>query len=233
MSSYINDVFTPFIQKDIRIIFELGSYTLSDAVHLYNYYKCPVYAFECDEGSLKLCKQTIQTMTNEQHNNIHLIESAVCINDGPVTFKSIDTTKYVNIQCSSMLQLDFSKRSKDDSDYGKSNVQKDITVPGIRLDTFMINKNIYNIDLLCMDLQGYELMALMSLNDKIKNVKYIITECQMKSTYINGTDWNILYNFLKDKGFDYVRSDKYLDDIPEDDGSAFNEFNALFKNRNM
>lgn len=234
MSSYINDIFTPYIKTDIHTIFELGSYNLTDAIHLYNYYKCPVYAFECDKDSLKYCKQTIQTMTHEQRANIHLIESAVCINDGPVTFKSIDIKKYVNKQCSSMLQLDFTNRNLDDPDYGReSNVQQESIVEGIRLDTFMSNNNIYTIDLLCMDLQGYEIMALMSLKNKLENVRYIITECQIRSTYVNGTDWKVLYNFLNDNGFDYVCSDKFLDNIPEDDGSKFCEFNSLFKNRNI
>ena len=50
----------------------------------------------------------------------------------------------------------------------------------------MTNNNIENIDILCIDLQGYELNALKSIGDKLHNIKYIITRCSIESTYING-----------------------------------------------
>ena len=68
---------------------------------------------------------------------------------------------------SSMLKIDFSLRNKDDPDYNRENPQKEIIVNGIRLDTFINENNINNIDLLCMDLQGYELNALKSLGNHL------------------------------------------------------------------
>ena len=44
-----------------------------------------------------------------------------------------------------------------------------------------------------MDLQEYELFALFSLVYHIKNVKYIISEATINSTYLGGT---ILINYM-------------------------------------
>ena len=43
----------------------------------------------------------------------------------------------------------------------------------------MENNNIQNIDLLCIDLQGYELQSIKSLGEKIKTVKF------------KGVNWNV------------------------------------------
>lgn len=228
MGSYLDSNFTSHIKKDtVHTIVELGSRDLHDAVQLYNTYTCPVYAFECNKDCLDVCHQTMNTMTAEQRTHIYLIESAVSVQDGPVSFYPCDLSTYNNMGASSMLKLDFTNRDPSDTDYGRSNVQTTITVPGVRLDTFMVEKSLKCIDLLCMDLQGYELMALMSLGEQLKNVKYIITECQMKSTYKEGVDWLVLYEFLKTRGFKYVCSDKFRERMPANSGK-FCEFNALF-----
>ena len=73
----------------------------------------------------------------------------------------------------------------------------------------MENNNIENIDLLCIDLQGYELNAIKSLGEKIKTVKYIITECSIISTYKNGTTFYELNNYLDKYGFKYNNSNKF------------------------
>jgi FkbM family methyltransferase len=231
MSTYLDSQFTQFIPSDsIHTIFELGSRDLHDAVKLYDYYKSPIYAFECSEDCLKVCRQTQATMTDEQRRNIYLIDSAVSITNGPVIFYPFDLSQYNNMGASSMLKIDFTKRETSDGDYGRTNPQKEITVPGIRIDTFITNNNINTVDLVCMDLQGYELMALMSFGQKLNNVKYIITECQIKSTYNNGVDWNDLNAFLTYHGFTLVTTDMFGLDIPKNTGNKYVEFNALFKN---
>ena len=235
MSTYLEDRFTSFIQRDaVKTIFELGSRDLEDAVKLYDYYKCPVYAFECNEDCLKVCRKTQESMTVAQKENVHLVDSAVCVKNGPVIFYPFDLAKYDNMGSSSMLKIDFSKRSPNDGDYKRENPQKEITVQGVRMDTFMTDKNINSVDLLCMDLQGYELNALLSFGQKLDNVRYIITECQINQTYTGGVEWKDLYSFLYVRGFEYIVSDRYGTSIPfEPESGAFTEFNALFKNTNL
>lgn len=106
--------------------------------------------------------------------------------------------------CSSLYKLDFSERDRGDPDYNRPNPQKEIIVEGTRLDTFIDENEIDSVDLLCIDLRGYELNALKSLGQCLNNVKYIITECFIKSTYINGCSFVELEKYLSSYGFKYI-----------------------------
>lgn len=129
---------------------------------------------------------------------------------------------------SSMLKIDFSKRDKNDPDYNKENPQNEIIVKGIRLDTFMNINNITNIDLLCIDLQGYELSALKSLGEKLNNVKYIITECSIQNTYTGGSTFLELEKYLSKFNFKYVFSNTFREKYPDLTLTGFSEFDSLF-----
>lgn len=229
--SYFDDLFINNINKnDINIIFELGSRDLNDSIKLYQYYGCKVYAFECNPDCLLECKKNLEKFDNITKNNIFLIENAISIKNDNVIFYPFDLSKYNNMGASSMLKIDFSKRDINDPDYNKTNVQKEIIVKGIRLDTFMYNNKINKVDMLCIDLQGYELNAIKSLGDNLSNIKYIITECSINSTYENGTNFIDLYNYLKKYNFQYVSSNKFEYNFPNINLKFFSEFDALFVN---
>jgi FkbM family methyltransferase len=232
MDNYLEEIFKKNIDKDkIKIILELGSRDLIDAIKLQKYYNCKVYAFECNPDCLNICKVNYHKLDNVTKKSINLIESAVSLDNGHVKFYPFDLEKYNNMGASSMLKIDFTKRNKWDPDYNRPNPQKEIVVPSIRLDTFITNIKINNIDLLCIDLQGYELNALLSLGDEIKNVKYIITETCINSTYDNGSTFNELYDHLKKYNFTYVCSDEFQYELPNNELVGFSEFNALFVNK--
>lgn len=232
MDNYLEEIFKKNIYKDkIKIILELGSRDLIDAIKLQKYYNCKVYAFECNPDCLNICKVNYDKLDEESKKSINLIESAVSLDNGHVKFYPFDLEKYNNMGASSMLKIDFTKRNKWDPDYNRLNPQKEIVVPSIRLDTFITNIKISNIDLLCIDLQGYELNALLSLGDEIKNVKYIITETCINSTYDNGSTFNELYDYLKKYNFTYICSDEFQYKLPNNELVGFSEFNALFVNK--
>lgn len=231
MSTYLNKCFIEHIKKeDINIIFELGSRDLLDAIELKKYYnKAKIYAFECNPDSIIECEKN-------KINDINLIKKAVSIENNNVDFYPFDRTKYDNIGASSMFLIDFTKRNKNDPDYNRENPQYKITVEGIRLDKYMNDNNIDNIDLLCMDLQEYELNALKSLGDKINKVKYIITECCINNTYINGTYFKELNEFLIKNNFIYISNDGGINDINEFNNinnlNDYRFYNFLYKNKN-
>ena len=230
MDNYLEEIFIENInKKDINIIFELGSRDLIDTIKLYEYFNCKVYAFECNPDCLDICKTNYNKLDEISKQSIHLIESAVSLDNGSIKFYPFDLNKYNNMGASSLLKIDFSKRDVNDPDYNKSNPQKEILVSSTRLDNFMTNMKIKNIDLLCIDLQGYELNAIISLGENINNIKYIITETCINSTYINGATFNELYDYLKKYNFIYVCSDEFKYNIPDNLVSGFNEFNSLFK----
>ncbi len=132
--------FVPMIVKEkVNVIFELGSRDLIDAVKLANCFDCLVYAFECNPDCLIECKKQLANLDQE---NVILIEKAVSLVDYDVTFYPFDLTKYDNMGSSSLLKIDFSTRDKTDPDYNIPNPQTQITVPGTRLETFILDNNI-------------------------------------------------------------------------------------------
>jgi FkbM family methyltransferase len=222
--SYLEPQF--IINEPIKTIFELGSRDLNDAIKLSEYYNADVYAFECNPDCLVECyKKNVR--------RVKLIDKAISLTGGPVTFHPFDLTKYDNMGSSSMLLIDFSKRNKSDPDYNRENPQKMITVDSTRLDTFMDSENIQKIDLLCIDLQGYELEALRSLGEHLRKVKYIITECSIESTYIGGATFGNLNNYLQSYNFKYKCSNLSGPALPNLNLKGFSEFDAMFVNQNV
>lgn len=226
------EIFYNNIDKNkIKIAFEIGSRDIEDAIIINNIYNCKVYAFECNPDCLEVCRKKIKEINND---NIILIEKAVHLEDNnDITFYPFDLNKYDNMGASSFYKIDFvTTRNKNDADYNRPNPQKEIKVPGTRLDTFMKNNNIDEIDLIFMDVQGYELNAIKSLGDKIKNVKYIFCECSIISTYENGCSFKELYDYLIENNFRYVSSSYYNYNLPDLTIKHKCEFDSLFVNKN-
>jgi len=221
-------------KKNVNTIFELGSRDLDDAIKLIKHYdNATCYSFECNPDCLIECKKRVSNFDEDQRKRIHLIEKAVYAENKNIKFLPFDLSKYNNMGSSSLLEIDFTKRNKDDPDLNRGTVQYEIEVTGIRLDSFMDNRKINNIDLLCIDLQGYELQALHSLGSKIKNVSYIITECSINSTYKNGTEFKELNEYLEKQGFTYKCSNKFNQNFPNLNLTGFSEFDALFINNSL
>jgi len=215
----------------VKTIFELGSRDLIDAIKLVNHFEdSKIYAFECNTDCLIECNKNFNNLNEDTKKRLFLIDNAVSITNGPVTFYPFDLQKYNNMGASSMLKIDFSLRDTSDPDYNLSNPQKEITVNGIRLDTFMYDNKIENIDLLCIDLQGYELNAIKSLGDSLHSVKYLITECSIQSTYTGGATFKELNEYLSKYNFKYVSSNKFGETYPNLSLTGFSEFDALFIN---
>lgn len=224
--SYLEPIFLENIDKTrVQTIFELGSRDLLDAHKLEDYYGCPVYAFECNPDCLEICDSVMETFDN---NNIRLIRKAVSLIDGPVSFYPFDITKYDNMGASSMFKIDFKNRDKGDPDYNSPSPQTEIVVEGTRLDTFMAENHIDRVDMLCVDLQGYELAAIQSLGARLQGVKYIITECSIESTYDGGTTFAEFAEYLGKSGFKYVCSNRFGYKYPDTDLRGYSEFDALF-----
>ena len=225
--------FLPLLNSTkIKTIFELGSRDLIDAVKLLDYFQdSQAYAFECNPDCLIECHNNMNKLDEIQKKRLILVDKAVSINNGKISFYPFDLQKYNNMGSSSMLKIDFSFRNKDDPDYNRENPQKEIIVDGVRLDTFIDENHIENIDLLCMDLQGYELCAIKSLGNHLHKVKYIITECSIMSTYTNGDTFKEVNDYLTNYNFKYTSSNKFHNNFPDLTLTGFSEFDCLFVNQ--
>jgi FkbM family methyltransferase len=189
-SDYLYKGFTDLIDKQsIKTIVECGSRDGLDAIALLEYFEPDVvYTFECNPESIPVCLHNI-----EGYDQIRFVAAAVTNKNAEVKFYPTDTTKDQNIGASSLFK----------HIYGFP--QTETEVWGTRLDTFMEQVDIDHIDLLCMDIQGAEPLAIEGLGDRIHDVRYIITEVCDKKFYEGEIPFRQFYNTLNALGFELLR----------------------------
>ena len=80
--------------------------------------------------------------------------------------------------------------------------QEKITVQAITLDDWALQHEIKHVDMLWLDLQGYELQVLRNSASILRGVKVIYTEVNLIENYENGALYNDLKMWLLEKGFE-------------------------------
>jgi len=201
----------PYIPKEsVQCVFELGARDCKDSITLQEHFNCPVFAFECNPDCIAECKKTLQRTDKP----ITLLETAVFNEDTTITFRPFLKERYDNIGSSSLFEIDFvSSRTPADDDYGKKDVQGMIDVKAIRLDSFIKQNNCIP-DVICMDIQEAELLALQGLGEMIKHVKFIIFEGSMKNTYKGGCTFSDVHDYLVAHNFRFITSNMEGGNIP-------------------
>ena len=182
--NYIND------KNKAYVIFDIGSRDCQQSIEFYKTFpNAKIYAFECNPNTLNLCEENIIPY----QDRITLIKGAVCDYDGSITFYPINqektktTWKDGNPGASSLF--------KSNGKYTvETYVQDEITTNCHRLDTIMNKHNIPCVDIIWMDLQGAELLALKGLGNKLSSVEYLYTEVSHKEMYTG----QIMYKELND-----------------------------------
>lgn len=168
-------------KNDDFIIFDIGSRDCIQSIEFYNKFpNAKIYAFECNPNTLDICKKNIEKYTDR----ITLIEGAVCDYNGNITFYPINKEKTIT---------SWEDGNQGASSIFKSNgtytvekyIQDEIITQCHRLDSVMDKYGITRVDIIWMDLQGAELLALKGLGDYLKDVKYIHTEVEHQPIYTN------------------------------------------------
>jgi FkbM family methyltransferase len=177
-------------KKHIKRIFEVGSRDAKDSLALSDYFKCHVYAFECNPSAIEICKSNIG-----QNPNVTLVPYGVWDKSGKRSFYKV---KHENIGASSFFKINKKVYTQEKLK------QKKISVDCIRLDEFLKENNIDGIDLLCMDVQGASYQVLSSLGDNLKNIKYIIVELEVQPLYSGEILYQDVDKFLLNSGFKRV-----------------------------
>lgn len=193
-SPYLNERFRGRIKKHlVKTIIECGSRDGDDTVALYEYYKPQkMFAFECNPESIVNCRERLK-----KYPEITLVEKAVCNRSGKVKFYATDMERSIdkNIGASSLL-------------YHRDNkvefFQKEIEVNAIRLDAFMAMNKIRQVDLLCLDIQGAEMLAFEGLGARFRDVRYIITEVSFERFYEGDCLFKDMRGYLHTKGFSFL-----------------------------
>jgi FkbM family methyltransferase len=154
-----------------------------------------IYSFECNPSTLPTCRDVIKHLPNAT-----LIEQAVADQDGVISFYPINQ--------------DLTDTEWEDGNPGASSlfkasgeypperyVQDEITVSATKLGTFLNEERIPCVDLLWMDIQGAELMALIGLGDRVHEIKAIHTELEFFEIYSDQPLFAEIRRFLNRRGF--------------------------------
>ena len=151
---------------------------------------------------------------------IHSFEAA------PDVFAKLEsnTSKYKNIRC---YPIALSNKSGDADFYlssgnsdGSSSLleptghlenhpnvffEKNIKVKTLTLDDWALEQNIMFVDLLWLDMQGFELPMLQASKEILKNVKIIHAEVSLKETYKGVETYPVFRKWLESKGFQVIK----------------------------
>jgi hypothetical protein len=72
-----------------------------------------------------------------------------------------------------------------------------------RLDSYLKVNNIYSVDLICADIQGYEIKAFTGMGELFNTVNYVISEMPIEyETYIGAPNKNDFLKFMFNNGFE-------------------------------
>jgi FkbM family methyltransferase len=180
----------------ISSVFELGARDGAETVAFRRLLPgAMIYSFECNPATLPLCRAAVEGLSG-----VRLVEKAVSERNGTAVFYAIDPERTStswsdgNPGASSLFQA---SGKYPEEDY----VQDQTTVETVRLDSFLEEIGLTGIDLLWMDIQGAELLALQGLGSKLSTVKLIHLEAEFVEIYEGQPLFSDLKRFLNARGF--------------------------------
>lgn len=203
-SNYWDKPFKDILQSEnIQTIFEVGSRYGDEAKRLsVEFPGSTVFSFECNPLTIQECQDNLKYCPN-----IVFIPCGLGEEEGCFPFYSFMKN---NDGASSFLKrIDFEKTQKE-----TGNVEM------LRLENFVQDRNINKIDLLCMDVQGYEIRVLKGAGSFLKNVNYVIMEEPaptidrkylpegVHSKYINSHTHEQIKEFMTQNNFKEVHREK-------------------------
>ncbi len=218
--------------EKIHTIFEVGTRDCFDSVDLAtNFPNAEVYCFEANPDYSEMCRATIAS--SEFASRIHFVPKAVSDSDGIVNFWKCESSEWKGAGIGSLYPIDFSRR-ENVAERTISLEQTCIPVDSTRIDTYCRENGMYP-NLLCMDIQEAELLALKGCGDFLTKIEYIVLEASLQGTYQGGCVFQELSEYLDQNGFQYVYSPEYRFDIPpkEIPETGFQFFDCLFWNPNV
>lgn len=205
-STYLEKKFLDKIDRSkVKVILELGSYHGLDALMLQKHYQCPVFAFEASPINVEKIRKNIKG-----YNDVYLVEMAVWDESKMIPFfhcvghpgsSACYKFNYLDLEVRTMEFIKMNKIKATLEDRMKLYDMEKFMVKAIRLDDWIEENEIENIDLICIDLQGAELPALKSLGKYLSRVKYVITEVEYKKIYEGEALFPEVNKFMESQGF--------------------------------
>ena len=148
----------------------------------------------CLEANPELYNNLVK---NNKYNNLKLYNLALSNKNEPTSFY-IDKNPSGDAGASSILQAS--------AFYLNDQIKKEekITVDGIKLCDFCNKQNISHVDLLWLDIEGFEYYVLEESKDFLKNIKYIYTEVNFQEFRKNTKLYGDIKKLLNDNNFEEI-----------------------------
>lgn len=182
---------------DTSIIVEAGAYNGCDTVELSKTFpSSSIYAFEPVPQIFKELQEKVEGI-----NNIYTFPLALSDSTGCAKMHiSKDPSKPESPSQSSSLLA-----PKDHLLYAPNvSFNEILEVPTISLDDWAESNGIDHVDLLWLDMQGYELNMLRASQRVLKQVKVIVTEVEFVEAYEGQYLFNDVKSWLESEGFEMI-----------------------------
>jgi FkbM family methyltransferase len=212
LTSYTDPrILSLFSKNSIGTIFEIGSRYGNEAIDLAkNFPLATIYAFECNPNTVEHCRTNLA-----EHKSIWFNDFALGFNEGESTF-------YPYVVDENPGASSFFKRIDADSTQNLIGYKIKIKTGYSVFQQYKLDK----IDLLCMDVQGYELEVLKGFGNLIHKIGFIIMEEPAKnpdekylpkglySKYLNTPSPKEINSYMKSIGFKEVKRfrENYIED---------------------
>jgi len=206
--AYLDNKFLNHIAKsEINNIIELGARECKDTIALSEYYlDANIYAFECNPDTINICEYNLSLLEEEQKKRIHFFPYGAGSNEENKPF-------YKFIHENNPGASSFFPRIHDS--YKQKETEQYLKI--VKVQNIIEKFNIKNIDLICADIQGFEIEALKGFGKYLNNVKYIITEIPKDfSLYKDAPTRNEMLEFFNLNNFEIIETlfeNSYEDNI--------------------
>ena len=185
------------------VIFDIGAHKGETILYFNKYFSVNnIYAFEPSPLNFKILKKNIQKTKLKNLTRIHLENFAV----GEVLQKktllqmsesSSSTFKEINLESKYFkIKNKFLGKLIDNS--------KKIKVDQIKLEDYIKNKNLNNLDLLKVDTEGSEFEVLKGLGEYLGKFKIILFEHHYDNMIVKGYKFSDIHNLLTSKNYQNV-----------------------------
>ena len=214
MSYYWNAKFLRHLNPyEIYSVFEVGARYGDESISLSEIFvEADVYSFEANPLIIDKTKNRLKN-----YSRIKFFPFGLSDKEEELPFYPYINDTDDNIGASSFLKR---------IDYDKTQIKCDKKVRVRRLDNVLDEEEINQVDLLCMDVQGFELNVLKGAGEYLKEIKYIIMEqpkpvidirflpAGVHSKYINAPSDKDIKVFMDNAGFVEIERipENYIED---------------------
>jgi FkbM family methyltransferase len=190
---------------DIRVIYDVGALHALDGIELaLELGANELHTFECNPPSIENCRRNLQEHLGKSKVNYNLCPCAVADEAGELEFHPIDTARTVTLHADGnpgASSLFVANKRYPNETY----VQTSLRVRATTLDDY--TREHASPDLLWLDLQGAEVMALRGGKNALSRTKIVHTEVGFRPMYTGQALFWDIDSELRRQGFKLAHID--------------------------